>query len=110
MCSSDLPGWLTLSPDMTNATYPFPELLEAVRRRDRMGYEELANRAWTSQGCLHRVCPVQDMVIRLCLALGQSLEETDVLLQAASHVSLLDLGERGAPTRARPATSNQSQP
>lgn len=99
---------------MTNATDLFPELLEAVRRRARLGYEELANRAWTSQGYLHRIChgqarPGRYMVIRLCLALGQSLEETDVLLQAAGHVSLLDLGERGAPSRASVNAGRRNQ-
>lgn len=77
----------------------FHELIENDRRRARLSYGQLAERAWSTPSYVFRICkglakPRRDLIIRLCIALDLTVEETDELLHAAGHPGLLDLDQQ----------------
>src|SRR5262245_26846438 len=77
----------------------FHQLMENARRRARLSYGRLAERAWSTSSYVFRICngaakPRRDLIIRLCIALDLTVGETDELLHAAGHPSLLDLDKK----------------
>ena len=73
----------------------FYELLREYRGRSGLSFDMLSDLAITSPGYLHRLFegrhkPSRDFLIRLALALGLSVEDTDYLLREAGFYGLLE--------------------